>query len=80
MPRIEPVEPQDAGMITRFAYRMAVKKVGKVIMPMKIHAHHPKLFRADSYMEIVQTGLKSVDPGLKSLASIKAATLIGCPF
>jgi len=49
-------------------------------MPVKITAHHPRLLRAYGEMETGQAAAHSVEPALKSLAEIKAATMIGCPF
>ena len=40
MARILGVEESEANMFTRFAYGMVRRKVGKVIMPMKVHAQH----------------------------------------
>jgi hypothetical protein len=50
------------------------------VLPVKITAHHARLLAALGQMEMGQQAAKSVDPGLKSLASLKTAMLIGCPF
>jgi hypothetical protein len=52
----------------------------RLIEPIKVTAHHPRLLKAMGQMEMGQEAAKSVPDRLKSLASIKAATLIGCPF
>ena len=80
MARIEGVEASRAGLFTRLAYWMTRRKLGRVIEPIKIHAHHPRLLRAVGAMEMGQEAARSVDPVLKILAEIKVATLIGCPF
>ena len=46
MARIAGVEANEANLLTRVAYGMVRKKVGKVVMPIKVHALHPKLFRS----------------------------------
>jgi len=62
------------------------RKVGKLtghsrlIEPIKIMAHHPRLLKALGRMEMGQEAARSVPARLKSLASIKTATLIGCPY
>jgi 4-carboxymuconolactone decarboxylase len=53
---------------------------GKLIEPVKVAAHHPRLLRAQGQMEMGQEAAKSVPAKLKALAGIKAATMIGCPF
>ncbi len=80
MARILGVEEDEANMLTRFAYGMVRRKVGKVIMPMKVHAHHPKLFGGMAAMEMAQDKAHDVDTVVKSLVQIRVATLIGCPF
>lgn len=67
-------------MFVRFVYWMVRRKLGRVVLPIKIAAHHPRLLRSVGEMEAGQMAAQSVDAGLKSLASVKVATLIGCPF
>jgi len=80
MARIRGVEPNEAGLFTRFVYWMTKRKIGRVVLPLKITAHHTRLLRALGEMETGQLAANSVDPKLKALAGIKAATLVGCPF
>lgn len=80
MARIRGVEPSEAGLFTRLVYWLTKRRLGRVIQPLKITAHQPRLLRAIGEMELGQRALHSVDPKLKALAEIKAALLIGCPF
>ncbi len=80
MARIQGVEPERAGWFVKFVYWMTRRKIGRVVLPIKIAAHHPRLLRALAEMERGQMAATSVDGGLKSLASVKVAMLIGCPF
>jgi hypothetical protein len=80
MARIQGVEPQQASLFTRFVYWMTRRKLGRVILPVKIAAHHPRLLRAIGSMEMGQAAAQSVSNHVKTLACIKAAMLIGCPF
>jgi hypothetical protein len=86
MARMNGVEPGEGGWFIRFVYwivkRTMNKLTGKPTIPepVKITAHHPRLLKALGQMEGGQAAAKSVPASLKSLASIKAATLIGCPF
>jgi 4-carboxymuconolactone decarboxylase len=80
------IEPHEAGWFTRLIYWLVQRKVGKitgqnrVVEPVKIAAHHPRLLKALGQMEGGQEAARSVPAPLKSLASIKAATLVGCPY
>jgi 4-carboxymuconolactone decarboxylase len=80
------IEPSEAGWFTRIVYWVVKRKMGKLtgqkrlIEPIKIAAHHPRLLKALGQMEMGQEAARSVPDQLKSLAGIKCATLIGCPF
>jgi hypothetical protein len=80
MARIAGVEPEWAGLFVRFVHWMVRRKLGRVVLPIKITAHHPRLLRSMGEMEAGQMAARSVDISLKSLASVKVATFIGCPF
>lgn len=80
MARIPGVEPSQANLFTRFAYWMTKRKVGRLILPVKITAHQPRLLRGSGEMDMAQFAVHSVPATLKELASIKTAMLIGCPF
>ena len=80
MARIPGVEPKEAGLFVRIAYFMTRRRLGRVIMPIKINAHHPRLLRATAHMELGQEAVKTVPAGLKALAHVKVAMMIGCPF
>jgi hypothetical protein len=86
MARIQGVEAHEAGWFTRLVYWLVQRKMGqltgkkKLIEPIKIMGHHPRLLKAVGQMEMGQEAARSVPVLLKSLASIKAATLVGCPY
>jgi 4-carboxymuconolactone decarboxylase len=80
MARIAGVEPEQAGWFVRFVYWMVRRKLGRVVLPIKIAAHHPRLLRSVGEMEAGQMAARSLNASLKSLAEVKVATLIGCPF
>jgi hypothetical protein len=80
MARIAGIEPQQANLFTRFVYWMTKRKLGRVVLPVKITAHQPKLLRGMGEMENAQFAARSVPMTLKELASIKVAMMIGCPF
>jgi 4-carboxymuconolactone decarboxylase len=86
MARIRGVEPEEAGWFVRLAYwftRRKLKQItGKESLPeaVKILAHHRRLLRATAQMELGQEAARTLPRPLKSLASVKAALLVGCPY
>jgi 4-carboxymuconolactone decarboxylase len=86
MAHMQGVEPAQAGWLTRLIYWFVRRKFGtltgknRLIEPVKVVAHHPRLLRAIGQMESGTAAASSVPTELKLLASLQAATLIGCPF
>ena len=84
MARIEGAIPNKQGffqgMFTRVIYALTKRKVGRVVMPAQIAAHHSKLLWGYGQMEQSQLGSRLVDAKLKNLAELRVATLVGCPF
>ena len=80
MARIVGVPEERAGLFTRFAYWFARRMVGRVPEPMTIQAHAPAILRAVSGFEFFLGRSSLVPKRLKTLAGIKTATLVGCPF
>ncbi len=84
MARIAGADPRKGGffprLFTRFTYRAVRKKLGKVVMPVQVVAHHPKVLWGYVQMELAFQGSRQVNSSLKSLAQLRVATLVGCPF
>ena len=86
MARINGLEPHQAGWYTRLVYWFVKRGVGKItgssrlVEPVKITAHHPRLLKAYGQMEMGQAAANTVPAALKTLAGVKAAALAGCPF
>jgi hypothetical protein len=84
MARIEGADPGKQGMFqgmfTRIIYSMTKRKVGRVVMPVRIAAHHAKLLWGYGQMEQSLVSSRLVDEALKNLAEVRVATLVGCPF
>jgi 4-carboxymuconolactone decarboxylase len=86
MARMKGVEPHEATLFTRFVYWLVRRKLrqltgqARLSEPIKITAHHPRLLKAMGQMEMGQAAAQTVPAALKTLVSIKAATLIGCPY
>ena len=80
MVRIPGVPSHKASLMTRFGYWYSRRRFGKIATPLTIVAHNPWIARAYASYELGLDRARLVDPKLKALASLKAATLVGCPF
>ena len=84
MVRIAGADPRQQGLFhglfMRIIYSMTKRKLGRVVMPVKITAHHPKLLWGYGQMEQSFLSSHLVDAALKNLAQLRVATLVGCPF
>lgn len=84
MARIRGAEPSQQGLLsglyTRIVYSMVKRKLGRVITPVQIAAHHPKIFWGYTQMERSFVSSRLVGLALKELAQLRVATLVGCPF
>ena len=84
MARISGSSANQGGIIRRLfvgiVYSLTRRKVGRVVMPVQVTAHHPTVLWGYGQMEQSQLGSKLVSAKLKGLAELRTATLVGCPF
>ncbi len=80
MARVDEVPEREAGPFGRYAYRLSRRRFGEVAEPLTVMAHHPKPLLGYGMMELAFERSKLVDERLKSLAVLKAATMVGCEF
>lgn len=80
MARIPGVPDGRGGLLLRVARWYARRKTGAVPEPVGILAHHSRIMQAVGAYEFFLERSNRVDARLKSLAGIKAATRVGCPF
>ena len=84
MARINCATSNQGGPIRRLfvglVYWLTRRRLGRVIMPVQVTAHHGKIFWGYLQMEQSQMSSKLVDVKLKGLAQLRVATLVGCPF
>jgi len=73
-------QPWLSGLFTRLVYRVTKRKLGRVVVPAQITAHHPRILWGYGQMERSLGGSSLVNAELKHLAEIRVATLVGCPF
>ena len=84
MSRISEVDPGKAGLFkglfARMAFRMSKRKVGKVVVPVKVLAHHPRILWGYGQMDEAVKNSGKVEAALLNLAHLRTAMLIGCVF
>jgi AhpD family alkylhydroperoxidase len=81
MSRIPAVAPQDAGLLVRFAYRYARRRLGEVPEPLAVSAHHPKILMTTAIHELTAEKAVHVMPNaLIQLAVYRTAWTIGCSW
>jgi len=84
MARIAGASVKQGGPLRRLflglVYWLTRRRLGRVIMPVQVTAHHGKIFWGYLQMEQSQMSSKLVDARLKGLAQLRVATLVGCPF
>jgi len=80
MARLDGVDDKQAGAFARIAFSGAKRMVGKVPEPMRIMAHNTWVLSANSGFELAMGRARSVEGKLKTLASIKVSSLVGCVF
>jgi hypothetical protein len=61
-------------------YFLTKRRLGRLIMPVQVTAHHPTILWGYGQMERSQASSTLVDAKLKGLAELRVATLVGCPF
>ena len=84
MARISGASASQGGLIRRLfigmVYALTRRRLGRIVMPVQITAHHPRVLWGYVQMEQSQATSRLVDPKLKGLAELRVATLVGCPF
>jgi len=84
MARIHGARTNEGGLFRRafvsLFYALTRRRLGHVIMPIQVTAHHPRLLWGYGQMEKAQAASRRVDHKLKGLAELRVAALVGCPF
>jgi len=86
MSRIPKIEAADAGWLTRLVFWLSKRKLGKQLGkaiapgPLGVYAHHRGVLMAVGSFEMAAERWRLVEARLRTLAQIRTATLIGCPF
>ena len=79
MARIAGVE-RPPSLFARAVFWIVRRRLGRVPLPVRIHARHAQAFNGYVRMEVAQDKARRVPARLKALLNIRVATLVGCPF
>jgi AhpD family alkylhydroperoxidase len=66
--------------VARRAFAVSRRRFGHVIGPLAVIAHHPLLLAGYSAFELALERSDRIDPRLRELGALRAATMTGCPF
>lgn len=80
MARISPLRVDEGGPFARVALRLARRKLGRVPDAFAITARHQGVLATTAAFEVGLERWSAVPAELKELATIKAASLVGCEF
>ncbi len=80
MARMKGISDGQAGFMTRRVFAEAARQAGRVPDPLRIMARSAPTMWAAGLFQMAFGRAKSVDERLKTLACLKAASLIGCVF
>ena len=78
--RIPGVPEDTRNPLVRAAYRESRRRYGKVMDPVRIYAHHPKVLAGYAAVEMASERSDRVDERLKHLAEVRAAMVCGCEW
>jgi AhpD family alkylhydroperoxidase len=80
MSRIDGVPRHGGGAVARIAYRSTERQFGRMMEPVAVFAHVPRLLIGYGAMEKAFARSQRVERRLKNLAALKTATVVGCEF
>ena len=78
--RIEGLDARQAHWSLRPFYYLMRRMFGRVLTPYTVYAHRPSMLWSFTILTLALDRSKVVEAKLKSLVSIRAAQMIGCPF
>jgi len=80
-PRVEPVSPKHASLMTKVFYRVAKRRFGEVPEPFAVAAHHPRLMLANVVHEgMLGSASKKLPKNVLELAVFWTARTVGCSW
>ena len=80
MPRLRPIEMEDAPPELRQFYEKDVERYGAVLNNTKLYAYSPAVMRAVKGFVGAFAEAEAIPLSQKALIRVRVATLNGCPF
>jgi hypothetical protein len=80
MPRLRPIEPNEAPEEARPFYDKDVERYGAVLNNTKLYAHNLAVLKAIKGFVAAFAEAETIPLGQKALLRVRVATLNGCPF
>jgi alkylhydroperoxidase family enzyme len=78
--RIKGIDPETAPANLKPIFERSVERFGRVITPNLVMAHRPEIMLATANLGVAIGSAGVIEGRLKSMASLRAAQMIGCPF
>jgi len=78
--RIKGIDPDNAPESVKPAFQKSIELFGRVITPNLVMAHRPEILMATGRLNKVVGASTIVEGRLKTMVSVRAAQMIGCPF
>jgi hypothetical protein len=77
--RIQGIDPKRAGWLMKPIYALMKRQFGKVLTPYTVLAHRPAV-ALSALVSTIALARGKVPARIKTIASLRAAQLVGCPF
>ncbi len=78
--RINGIDPQNAPESVQPVFQGSLDFFGRVITPALVMAHRPEILLAHATLGQAISASTVVEGRLKTLVSVRAAQMVGCPF
>jgi hypothetical protein len=78
--RVRPTDPNNPPELVRAIFERSRDRYGQVITPALVMAHRPEILLASVGLGRAIDGSTVVEERLKTMASLRASQMIGCPF
>jgi len=78
--RINGIDPQNAPENIQPIFQGSLDFFGRVITPQLVMAHRPEILLAHAKLGQAISASTVVEGRLKTLVSVRAAQMVGCPF
>ena len=78
--RIQGLDEREASLLMRPVFWMSRRMFGKVLTPLKVQAHRPSVAWMSNLLGLTIEKSGKVEGRLHTLAQMRAAQIVECPF